>query len=213
MDDAATTELQGWLARLNANDPRARDELIQRSMNRLRRLVHHSLSGFARLRRFEDTDDVLQGLLLRLLRRLESVHPPTAADFFRLAASEARKTLIDLTRHYCGPQGAVIREARIPESASDQSAGHLEGYDSTYNSDKLANWQEFHRQVELLPAEEADVFAMIWYNDLKQEEVAAALGVSVPTVKRRWLSARLRLQRWFEGQNPEQKVTKGKLRE
>jgi RNA polymerase sigma-70 factor (ECF subfamily) len=200
MDDAPTVELQQWIARLNAGDPQARNELIQRSMNRLRRLVQHTLSKFERLRRFEDTDDVLQGMLLRLMRRLENGRPPTTADFFRLAAAEVRRTLIDLTRHYCGPRGAIAREAQFPSPGTESEAAIPEASDSTYDGARLASWQEFHNQIELLPREEADVFAMIWYNDLKQEEVAAALGVSIPTVKRRWLSARLHLGRWFEGE-------------
>ncbi len=51
-----------------------------------------------------------------------------------------------------------------------------------------------HEQVERLPPEEREVFDLCWYHDLTQEEAAAALGVSVRTIKRRWLRARLRLQ-------------------
>jgi RNA polymerase sigma factor (sigma-70 family) len=201
MDQDTTAQLQEWIARLNSGDPSARDALIQRSLNRMRRLVRHSLLQFARLRRFEDTDDVLHGAMIRLMRRLEVVRPPTVADFFRLAAAEVRHALIDLTRHYFGPQGAGAREAPLAPVVTDASDYSPEPADSSHDADRLANWEEFHRQVELLPTEESDVFAMIWYNDLKQEEVAGALGVSIPTIKRRWLSARLKLQRWMDGEN------------
>jgi RNA polymerase sigma-70 factor (ECF subfamily) len=137
--------------------------------------------------------------MIRIMRRLEVVRPPSVADFFRLAAAEIRHALIDLTRHYFGPQGAGAREAAIAPAVTDASDYSPEPADSSLDADRLANWEEFHRQVELLPPEESDVFAMIWYNDLKQEEVAGALAVSVPTVKRRWLSARLKLQRWMDG--------------
>lgn len=38
-----------------------------------------------------------------------------------------------------------------------------------------------------------EVFSLLWYEGLSQEEAAALLGVSLRTVKRRWQSARLKI--------------------
>ena len=62
---ASSRQLQGWLARLNDGDTEARSELIRRSCGRVQKLVRHMLKGFDRVRRFEDTDDVLQNVLDR----------------------------------------------------------------------------------------------------------------------------------------------------
>ena len=55
--------------------------------------------------------------------------------------------------------------------------------------------QELHEHVERLPEQEREVFGLLFYEGLAQAEAARVLGVSVPTVKRLWRSARLRLHR------------------
>ena len=42
-------------------------------------------------------------------------------------------------------------------------------------------------------------FDLLWYQGLTQAEAAALLGVAVPTVKLRWLKARLRVQQALGG--------------
>jgi RNA polymerase sigma-70 factor (ECF subfamily) len=54
-------------------------------------------------------------------------------------------------------------------------------------------WSEFHAQVDGLPREERDVFDLLWYQGLTQAEAAAVLEISLRTVKRRWLAARVGL--------------------
>lgn len=194
-----TNQLRNLVDRLAAGDEAARGELVARACERLRRLVARMLTGYGRLRRFEDTDDVLQNTVLRLMRRLQTVRPPTVADFFRLSAAEARRELIDLARHYFGPQGAGAREVAGRPADSGTSTLDPAPPDSTYDGGRLAAWTEFHRRVEALPEPERDVFALLWYNDLTQDEVAKALDISVSTVRRRWLSARLKMQELLDG--------------
>ena len=59
---------------------------------------------------------------------------------------------------------------------------------------ELAAWAEFHAQVERLPDDERAAFDLLWYQELSQAEAAEPPGISLRTVKRRWASARLRLQ-------------------
>jgi DNA-directed RNA polymerase specialized sigma24 family protein len=44
-----------------------------------------------------------------------------------------------------------------------------------------------------LPNKEKQVFGFIWYGGLKQKEIAAELGVTLDVVKKRWLSAKVKL--------------------
>ena len=37
------------------------------------------------------------------------------------------------------------------------------------------------------------MFDLLWYQELSQQEAATLLGVSVPTVKRRWSDAKIEL--------------------
>src|SRR6266851_5039265 len=61
--DGATRQieqLQIWIDRMQAGDPTARNELLRHACERLRRLTRKMLKGFARVKRWELTDDVLQ---------------------------------------------------------------------------------------------------------------------------------------------------------
>jgi RNA polymerase sigma factor (sigma-70 family) len=194
MADASTTELQGLIDRLAAGDPAARNELIDRACTRLRRLVRRIFPSDDRLRRVEDTDDVLNQAVVRLLRRLEAGPPPASvADFFRVAAREIRCELVDMVRHHFGPEGPAAREANNLVADSSGSPALPETPTTTDEPTRLATWTEFHRQAEALPAEEREVFDLIWYQGLTQAEAAVLLGVAAITVKRRWASARLLL--------------------
>lgn len=196
MSDTSTSQLQVWIDRLNAGDPAARDELIGRACDRLLRLAHKMLQDFRRLRGYEDTDDVLQNALLRLLRALQAAPPATVPEFFRLAATMIRRELLDLARHYFGPRGPGT--GREPPGRADRADGtpppDYEPPTTTHEPSRLAAWAEFHARVASLPPEQRDVFDLVWYQGLTQAEAAGLLGVSEPTVKRRWLAARLRLQ-------------------
>src|SRR5438067_1670296 len=70
MTEAATTEMQACLDRLNAGDAAGRDRLLAYARERLLRLTRKMLRDFARVRRYEASDDVLQNALVRLVRRL-----------------------------------------------------------------------------------------------------------------------------------------------
>jgi RNA polymerase sigma-70 factor (ECF subfamily) len=150
------------------------------------------LAEFTRLRGMEETADVVQSASVRLLRALESAPPGSATEFYRLAATQIRRELIDLYRHHFGRRDSSPRRQAGGCSADTPSAGVAGG--TTFNPDRLAAWTEFHEQVGRLPDDERTTFELLWYEGLGQAEAAAVLGVSVPTVKRRWMSARLRLQ-------------------
>ena len=59
-------------------------------------------------------------------------------------------------------------------------------------------WDRFHALVEALPPEEREVVDLLFVHDLTQEEAAQVLDCSLRTVKRRWQSARIRLQQAIE---------------
>jgi RNA polymerase sigma factor (sigma-70 family) len=73
----------------------------------------------------------------------------------------------------------------------------------THEPSELAAWSEFHERAGQLPDEEREVFDLLWYQGLMQEEAAQLLGVSERTVKRRWQSARLQLFEALGGNLPE----------
>jgi RNA polymerase sigma-70 factor (ECF subfamily) len=194
-----TTVLQRCLDRLQAGDETGRAELIERAQLRLRRLTCKMLEDFPRLRPWEEADDVFQGALLRLCRALREETPATVRAFFRLAATLIRRQLIDLARHYFGPEGPA---ARLQGGAAEGSSAGPEPSEHSLDPERLAVWTEFHRQVEQLPDKEREVFDLLWYQELPQAEAAALLGVDVRTVKYRWQAARVKLHDALQGHLP-----------
>ena len=71
--------------------------------------------------RWEGTDDVLQRAMLRLYQSLEAVTLESGRHFYNLAATQIRRELIELARHYYGPQGQGTRHE------TDQPADGGEG--------------------------------------------------------------------------------------
>ncbi len=198
-DSMPTQELQGLLDRMQAGDRGARDELFHRVGCRLERLTRKMLKEFPRVRRWAQTDDVLQSALIRLLRALEEVHPASVREFFALTTEQIRRELIDLARHYFGPRGPGAKHAS--RGGGDEALAYEPAEQSREPSD-LAVWCEFHEQVNRLPAEEREVVGLLYYQELPQAEAAAVLGVTVRTVQRRWHSALLNLHEILKDQWP-----------
>jgi RNA polymerase sigma-70 factor (ECF subfamily) len=196
-----TAPLQIWIDRLHHGDVRARDELIRHACDRLQRLARKMLRGFPGVKRWEDTHDVFQNAVLRLCKALQDAPPASVREFFGLAALQIRRELLDLSRHYYGPQGQGANHASRSERQGTNGQGAvLEPSDVTYEPSMLARLTELHRQISYLPAEEREVFDLLWYQELPQAEAAAVLGISVPTIKRRWLSARRRLHKLLQSE-------------
>jgi RNA polymerase sigma-70 factor (ECF subfamily) len=207
MADASnqTVQVQGWLDRLKAGDESARKELLNCACERLTRLTRKMLKSYPRVKRWEETDDVFQNAAVRLYRALGEVRPATPADFFRLAALNIRRELLDLAKHYYGPQGQGTKHASVEEKpdAGGEAPAAGEPADADDGPNRLAAWTEFHQQIDRLPEEEREAFDLLWYQGLSQAEAADVLKVSERTIKRRWQSARLRLHEAMGGEMPE----------
>src|SRR6266478_4316912 len=100
-----TDEADDLLERHRAGDASARDGLIRLAQLRFMALARAMLRRYPHLRRWEQTDDLLNAALARLHRSLTEVRPETVRHFDNLAATQIRRELIDLARRYHGPEG------------------------------------------------------------------------------------------------------------
>jgi RNA polymerase sigma-70 factor (ECF subfamily) len=193
--DGHTALLEHWLERSSQDGPdsaQARERLLEHAGGRLERLTRKMLGRYPRLRRWEDTGDVLQNALLRLHRALGAVRPGSIREFFALAATQIRRELIDLSRHHFGPEGQARHHHTDPGGNAVPSAA--EGRQDPHGEPAtLLEWAEFHEQVGRLPEAERETFELLWYQGLTQKEAAGLLGVTERTVKNRWRSAKLLL--------------------
>ena len=204
MGENPSVAIQRCLDRLNSGDESARRELLNRACDRLTEITRTMLRDYRRLKRWEQTDDVLQNALVRLMRALQTVTPATPRDFYRLATLQIRRELIDLVRHYFGPEGRGAKHAtnNMKEDSADSVPPRYERADAEDEPARLAAWAEFHEQAERLPEDERDVFDLVWYQGVGHAEAAEILGVSAKTVKRRWQAACLRLHEALRGELP-----------
>jgi RNA polymerase sigma-70 factor (ECF subfamily) len=204
MSENTTVHLQGCLDRWRGGDAAARRELLNAACERLTRLTRKMFRADGRLRRWEETGDVCQNALLRLCRALEEVTPASLREFFRLAAVQVRRELIDLARHHYGPAGPAAHHQSVGPGADGESAspGGADAGDSSLEPDKLALWGEFHERAGALPPEEREVFELVYYQGLTHAEAAKLLEVSAKTVQRRWQAACLKLHEALGGQLP-----------
>jgi RNA polymerase sigma factor (sigma-70 family) len=206
MADDRTSCVQLNLERLRGGDDRARGELMALARDRLVALTRVMLRDYGRVRRWEQTDDVLQNALIRLDRALKEVPPGSAREFYGLATLQVRRELIDLARRHYGPEGWGARHASGELDGSlDDGRGRPpapEAPDLTHEPGRLAAWGEFHAQVESLPDDDREAFGLVWYQGLTHAQAAEVVGVSTKTIQRRWHSACLRLHEVMGGDLP-----------
>jgi RNA polymerase sigma-70 factor (ECF subfamily) len=202
--DDRTSVIQGWVDRLGLGDESARESLLRCAGDRLGRLTRKMLKGYPGVARWEQDEDVLQNALIRLDRALKTVAPPTARDFFRLAAAQVRRELIDLARHYGGPRGLGANQATNAgiEGSANSWVDDPTPIDATHEPGRLALWTDFHRAVERLSDADRELVDLLWYQGLTQTEAATILGVTERTVHSRWVAARLRITEALGGQLP-----------
>jgi RNA polymerase sigma factor (sigma-70 family) len=185
-----TTQLRRWAARMRAGDRAACDEMLRAAHVRLQHLARKMMQRFPGVARWEETGDLLQNALLRLLRALQDVEPTSVRDFFGLAAKHMRLELLDLarryrSRHINGPSHLAGAGGRDSALAAPDPAAPAE------DPDELDRWSAFHEAVERLPVEQREVVGLIYYHGWTQAEVAEYLCLSKRTVQRYWATALL----------------------
>lgn len=205
-DALETASLHVLVERIQQGDCAAQDELLNRVTSRLEPLASKMLRGFPGVKRFEETGDVLQAALMRLLAALKSVKPNNTRAFFGLAAEQIRRQLLDLNRHYQGALGAGRHLVKQPLVDPDQDGPQFpEPADSNLDSEplvELERWAEFHRAVEQLPTEQREVVGLIFYHGWTQQQIAELLQISDRTVRRYWQSACLKINYIVGGRLP-----------
>jgi RNA polymerase sigma-70 factor (ECF subfamily) len=152
------------------------------------------------VRPLADTGDVLQTALVRLLRTLTELRPPTTRDFFNLAAVHLRRELLDLTRWVAARPELRLRQE--PGGGEDES-GLARLPEHPPDEDDLDRWCRFHEAVETLPSLEREVIGLAFYHGWSQQQMAELFQVDVRTIRRWWRSACSRLHQALDGALPE----------
>jgi len=164
------------LARDTPAEPIIR-ELLDRATRRLRLLCTNLLyQGYPRLTRPPlnlEPDELLGGVVERLLKALSAARPKSVREFFGLANRHMRWELNDLARRL--DKGRTVE--RLDEGVVLAPAES----DSVLSPNAL----RMLNAIQELPDSEREVFDLVRIQGMGQTEVAALLGVSAKTVQRR----------------------------
>jgi RNA polymerase sigma-70 factor (ECF subfamily) len=185
-DERTTAVVQRYLEELAGDSPaepivRA---LLDRAVRRLHLLCATLLHrGYPRLTQPPlnlQADELLGGVVERLLKALREVRPQTVRQFFALANQHMRWELNDLARRLDQQPAAVeLREGLVPAPVSSGSGLTAEG-------------RRMLEAIGGLPEDEREAFDLVRVQGMTQAEAARVLDVSTVTVKRR-LNRGLRL--------------------
>lgn len=201
-DDTRSREFADCLERLAAGDPAARDRIVELSQSRLRVLAQRMLSRFPHVRRWEETDDVLQNASLRLHRALVAIQPGSTRDLLALAARQIHRELIDLARKHRGPRAYGGNQGTnvAPAQGASPPRHHVDM--AAAPDERIDRWGAFHDAVSSLPPADREVFECVWYLGCDQRTAARLLACSERTVKSRWRSAREAVRSALDGAAP-----------
>ena len=119
-----------------------------------------------------------------------------------LAVQHIRWELDELVRRYRGRDRERPRQLSNRDGTPDEEALYGAVTGAAEEPPALAVWSEFHEQASLLPEEEREVFDLLYYGGLTQEEAADHLLVSLKTVQRRWSRAQRNLSNALGGEMP-----------
>lgn len=185
---------QHWLDAWKAGDSQGRDRLLEWANHRLKALAHRIVRPNDRVRRFVDSDDVLQEALINMIRRFD--RPPETIDvFFARSGELIRRALIDFARKYYGPRGDGERMvSNVSPRSGSREGFRLPDPNLSPCSQTLEDesYQALAVALESLPPADRDLVDLRYIHGMSQAETARLLGITDRTVRTRW--ARIRCQ-------------------
>ena len=121
-------------------------------------------------------EEMLGGVVERMMKALRKVQPRTVREFFALANQHMRWELNEFARRLDREAHAVeLRESSVGSAA-------VTGQDSSQISPNAARMMD---AIDALPEDERETFCLVRVQGMTQEDAAEVLGVSMRTVQRR----------------------------
>jgi RNA polymerase sigma-70 factor, ECF subfamily len=178
--DARDTVL---LARAKHGDHHAFEQLVEPYLRKLLDAIHRIT------RHREDAEDCLQNALIRAFTCLDQFKGASRFStwLFTIGVNQALMCLRSKRRARCVPDPSnegSLPFAHLADTRPDPEA--------QYHNAELS--KALHEVIQLLPPGFRPVFEMRYVHELSNEEAAAALDMTVPTIKTRAFRARRQLR-------------------
>lgn len=186
-------------------DEHAIEQLLTRHRDALKRMIDMRLDK--RVAQRIDVSDIVQEVLVEASRRLQQYLENPAMPFHLWIRQIAKDRIIDAhRRHRVSAKRSVDRERRLelqgpPDASTIELAGQL--LDPSLTPAARATQREMAIQVQAcidqLDERDRDILLMRHYEQLSNQEVAQALGLTEPAASMRYLRALKRLRAAIAG--------------
>lgn len=195
-----TEQTQQLLDGVKQGDADAVNRLMERHRDSLRRLVQMRLDQ--KIQRRVDVSDVVQDVLVEANRRLQDYLKNPVMTFHLWLRQIAQDRIIDAHRRHRGSaKRSVDRERPLQVPAGDdRSTMELAAQicDQQLTPQAAATQHEMaqcvERAITQLGDQDCEIIVMRHYEQLSNQEIALALGLSEPAASMRYLRAVRRLR-------------------
>ncbi len=184
------TQVTELLDAVESGDAKAAEQLLEVVYAELRSVAARKMAAERSGQTLQPTALVHEAWLR--LNCGQGAHFANRAHFFAAAAEAMRRILIDRARRRLaakrgfGRETVSLEEVEIPSPAED---------------DMLLGLNEALGRFATLHPREAEVVKLRYFVGMDFEEAAAALGIAVPTAKKRWSYARAWLRVQMSGRS------------
>src|SRR5262249_27865557 len=135
-------------------------------------LLHRSYPRLTRPPLNLRAEEMLSGVVERMMKAIRKVRPQTVRQFFALANQHMRWELNELARKFDNETRAVeLRESAVGNPTPRSSASQLS-----------PNTVRMLSAIENLPDDEREAFSLVRVQGMTQADAAAVAGVSVKTI-------------------------------
>ncbi|WP_254053984.1 RNA polymerase sigma factor [Singulisphaera sp. GP187] len=187
------------IARVEAGDLRAREELLALHRHRLRRMVAVRLDD--RLAARVDPSDVVQDALLLASRRLDIFLRDRPLPFYPWLHRLATEQVVQVHRHHLGTQSRDVGRETNGRAISERATiGHLFEFlaasqtSPSQRASRVEQKSRIHESLALLSETDREILVMHYLEDLAFGEIAAVLGITPGAAKVRHFRALERLR-------------------
>lgn len=142
--------------------------------------------------RWQQTDDILHETLIRLEKSLCNQCPKTKIEFFRLASTIIQYAIVDAARNLRSDHSHAVNHhttSRVDADAADNAGSCLAAGTVCDNASLLLECDDLIEHC--LDPRSGDVVRMHVFMDMRLQDIALELNISLSTVKRMWRQARM----------------------
>jgi RNA polymerase sigma-70 factor (ECF subfamily) len=198
----STRAVENLIDHASQGDETARQELLERYRDNLRRMVTSRLDR--RLTSRIDPSDIVQETLVDAARRMDDYLRDRAIPFLGWLRQIARERIIDThRRHIFSQRRSIIRESHVlalPDDSAGVLVHRLMACDSS-PSNRLSRQERREQVTKALAAlspRDREVLVMRYLEQIGTAEIGEALGIAEGAVKARLLRALVHMRGLLE---------------